>query len=133
MKTPILIFLIIATGIISGAELLVILTTVPPATASQGVLWTLFITLFLASTAVFSLLWHGIKAGIIYRSFTPSLWSSLRQAGIVALLAVLTLFFNSLGVLSIWDILPLSVSAVLIEFFFQAEKSPLAARPHEPA
>jgi hypothetical protein len=40
------------------------------------------------------------------------------------------LFFKSLGIFSLWDTIPLVISAILIEVFFQADKS---SSLHEPA
>lgn len=127
MSKQILLFLILAIGIISLASLLVIGLSISPYSASREIMWAFFISLQLFLTSFFSLLWHNLKRLFIYRFSTPSLWPSVRQAAILAAIIVLSTFFNSLGILALWDIIPLSISAVLFEFFFQADKSRILA------
>lgn len=125
MKKQIFLFLIIALGIIATAELLSIISTVNPMQTTQEVLWAFFISLFISSSSILSLLWHTVKKVFIYRNSTPWLWTSVRQASLLCLIVTLSLFFNSLGIFSFWEFIPLLISAILIEFFFQADKSPL--------
>jgi len=117
-------FLLLALGILSAAELTVVLTTVPPETASRQELWTFFISLGIVIGSWGSLIWHTIKSRLIYRVNPPALTATVRQAFLFSAVVTLGLFFNSLGILSVWDILPLGLATVLIEFFFQAEKTP---------
>jgi len=121
-------FLLFAVAILSGAELAVILTTVSPYSAGQTALWTFFVSLFLCLTTTLSLLLFAIRTQLSYYR-TPSLFVSVRQVGIGAALVVLCLFFNSLSILSLWEIIPLAISAVLIELFFQADKSASNSNP----
>lgn len=124
-----ILFVILVVGILSTAELSVIVMTVPPASADAQVLWVLFIALFLSLSCAFSLAWHSLKK-IIHRSKTLSRLISLRQAALVAGMITVGAFLKSLGILSPWDLIPLIASAVLIEFFFEADKRPSY---HEPA
>ena len=125
MKQSLLLFGIIAVGIIAAAELAVIYTTLSPHQAGRDTLWTFFICLYLTLSSLLTLVWQGIKRYLIYRYSKPSLTASLRQAAIFSLIIVLAMFFRSLDILSLWDIVPLFISALLIEFFFQANKSDL--------
>lgn len=127
MNKQILLFLILAIGIVSLASLLVIGLSISPYLASREIMWAFFISLQLFITCFFGLLWHNLKKLFLHHFFTPSLWPSLRQAAIFSAIIVLALFFNSLGILALWDIIPLSISAVLFEFFFQADKSRILA------
>jgi hypothetical protein len=123
MRQPTLIFCIIGIGVLSIAELVSLSTTVAPHSASNSELWAFFISLFGTCTCILFGLWYIIKKSIAFKGPQPKIFITLRQASLFSLVIVLSLFFNSLHILSIWDIVPLLVSAVLIEFFFQAEKS----------
>lgn len=123
MRTRQFVFVILALGIVSVAELSVIVTTISPRAATEETYWVFFLSLFLALTSVGSLAWYILKRYLIYRSSSVRLWPSLRQSALFSLITVLSLFFNSLGILSFWDIIPLIIAAILIEFFFQADKS----------
>lgn len=123
MKDRIFLFLLIAAGIISMAELFVILTTISPLETSTGVLWLFFICLFFSISTILSLLWHPLRSFIHHRQGLPR-WISVRQASLVSLVIVLIIFFKSLGILTLWDSVPLVFSIILIEFFFQADKIP---------
>lgn len=116
-------FVLLCVGILSVAELTVIVSSVPPSEASRQELYSFFVALAIALGSWGSLVWHGIKSRILYRFNKPSLLGSVRQALIASTVITLCLFFNSLGILSLWDIVPLVLAAVLIEFFFQAEKT----------
>jgi hypothetical protein len=54
----------------------------------------------------------------------------LRQAALTSFLIVSALFLNSINVFQVWDILPLLLAGILVEFFFQAEKKPHASLRH---
>ncbi|MBU6389795.1 hypothetical protein KGQ71_04770 [Patescibacteria group bacterium] len=129
MKERIIIFLLVACGVIATAELGVILTTVSPYTANKDVLWTFFVCLFLSLTTLLTIIWHFGKKKAQGEMERVSIFASIRQIGLLSAVVVLSLFFRSLGILTLWDIIPLAISALLIEFFFQADKSTLA---HEP-
>jgi len=60
-----------------------------------------------------------------------NLLSSIRQAALISIVILFSLFFNTLGILHLWDMIPLILAAVLIEFFFQAEKRPHAHLEYE--
>lgn len=124
MKDRTLLFFLIALSIICSAEAFVILTTIPPATADTQVYWLLFLCLFGAVAGILSLIWHPIKSAI-HHSKSLSRMVSIRQTSFISLILVLLLFFKSIGILTIWDSLPLLISVVLVEFFFEADKTPL--------
>jgi hypothetical protein len=124
MRTQTLLFLLIAAGILGFSEFLVIVNTIPPHTADQNVFWAFFVSLFIGLTGILSLGWYVLKRYLVHRGGPISLLGAVRQAGLVSLIIVLSLFFKSLGILSLWEFVPLCISALLIEFFFQAEKSP---------
>lgn len=128
MKERKLLFFLYVLGIVSITELSVIVTTVSPQAAETQGVTVFFACLLGALTSVLSLIWHPIRAAI-HHNPTMSRWVSLRQSFLVSLLITLTLLFKSLGIMTIWDIFPLAISALLIEFFFQADKS---APTHEP-
>jgi hypothetical protein len=117
-------FLAIVVGTLGIAELSVLGTSVSPVTATNAELAVFFVSLFAALTGVTGLLWHAVRHALSPRPLhRHSLWTSLRQAALLSLVIVLALLFSSLGILTLWDLMPLAVSALLIEFFFQAEKT----------
>ncbi|MEI6477894.1 MAG: hypothetical protein WCO52_02810 [bacterium] len=128
MRERRILFVLIALGILSSAELFVILTTIAPSGADKQVLWLLFVCLFTSVSIGLSLVWHPVKQ-TIHRSERVSRLSSLRQTALISLVLTLVLLFRSLSIFSLWDIIPLAISAILIEFFFQADKTSLT--PHE--
>jgi hypothetical protein len=123
-----LLFLLFAVGTLAVAEVAAIVTTTSPYNASESVLSTFYISVFVGSTATLTLLWYWFKKYVVYHySKTPGLAATLRQAGLFSGIVVLCLFFNSLNILSAWEIIPLLLSAILIEFFFQADKSTISS------
>jgi hypothetical protein len=115
-------FLVICLVILALAELVTVVTSVSPAIAGRGQLWFFFGSFWIVLTAILGSIWHLFKSRLVYyRARTVPVFVSLRQAGLVALVATLALFFNSLQILSVWDILPLAISMLLVEFFFEAE------------
>lgn len=127
MKDRTFVFFLIVATIVCSAELFVILTTISPETANPEVFWLLFLCFFISFSGILSLIWHPLKLAI-HRSTTLSRWTTLRQTSLLSLVITLLVFFKSLSILSIWDSVPLVISVILIEFFFQADKNPL----HEP-
>jgi hypothetical protein len=124
-----ILFFLITVGIVACAEFFVVVTTIKPIGAGKDVHWTFYVCLYLALTSLVTLVWHQVKCHI-YKHVTPPLITSVRQSALVALLVVLGIFFKSLGIVTVWDIIPLIISVILIEFFFQAEKS---SPRHEPS
>lgn len=103
-------------------ELSVIVTSTSPRTASHTIILTFFISLFGFLTTSLAFLWYGLKRLVLARSKRIPLLATLRQAALFSLVITLTFFFSSLSVLTVWDIVPLFLATVLIEFFFQADK-----------
>ncbi|CAN5197765.1 hypothetical protein BH11PAT4_BH11PAT4_7380 [soil metagenome] len=129
--SPLMLFAVIAVGIIAGAQLVTIIAAVTPTSASETELWVFFISLFVALATSFTLMWYGMqKVQAKRRVHNPRFTRCMRQATLVAALITFTLFLNSINVFQIWDIFPLIVAGVLIEFFFQAEKRPHASLRH---
>jgi hypothetical protein len=133
MRTRLTLFIIIALAIISAAQLSSVMLTVSPLEARSTQLWTFFISLFLLLSSVLGLLWHGVRQLRFRRGTKPLLSTSLRQSSLLSLITVLALFFNTLGIFQLWDIIPLALAAILIEFFFQAEKKPHATLSYDQA
>ncbi|HSI20619.1 MAG TPA: hypothetical protein VLA04_02850 [Verrucomicrobiae bacterium] len=131
MRTRIALFFLLALGIISSAELTSIVLTLSPYKATPAELWLFFISLYCTSTIVLGFLWQGIRFVRSHRASHPSLWTSLRQAGLLCLVIILSFFFNTLGIFQFWDVIPLIVAAILIEFFFQADKKPHATLSYD--
>lgn len=129
MKNRILLFIIIALAIISTAQLSTILLSTSPYTASKATLWTFFISLYLTLTLWGSMVWFLIRRLIHRRAH--SLFTAFRQVALVMMIIILGFFFNTLGIFTLWDIAPLILAAVLIEFFFQAEKKPRATLEYD--
>ncbi len=132
MRTRIALFILIALGIVSGAQLSSTLLTTSPYSAGRTELWLFFITLYICLTIVLGLIWYGIRHISLRRGTRPALWPAIRQAALLSLVIVLSTFFHTLGIFQFWDIIPLALAAVLIEFFFQAEKKPHATLSYEP-
>jgi hypothetical protein len=117
------VFFITVIGILSSAGLAVVVMNYLPRTAPGYVLWAFFLSVFGLGTTLGTLIWHIIKRAIFYRLYRPSVWVSFRQAALASGLAVTGFFFNSLGIFRVWDMVPLTIAALLIEFFFQADKT----------
>lgn len=122
MKDKTTVFITLVVGILAWAEFGGIVTTISPSQASVSVLWIFFICLFTGLSSLMSLVWHPLRRSI-HRNASLSRLASIRQAALLSLVITLCLFFKSLNILSAWDVLPLAISALLIEFFFQADKS----------
>lgn len=132
MRTRIALFVLVAVGIICGAQLSSILLTVSPYGANSSELWLFFVTLYLCSTVILGLAWYGLRHIIrTRRTSKPALWPCFRQAGLLSLVASLSIFFHTLGIFQFWDIIPLIIAAILIEFFFQADKTPHATLSYD--
>lgn len=126
MRTRIALFIVLAIGIIGGAQLSSMLLTVSPLSASRAELWLFFITLYVCISILLGLILYGLRYMRQRRTTKPLLWPSFRQAGLISLVVVLSTFFHTLGIFQLWNIIPLIIAAFLIEFFFQAEKKPHA-------
>ena len=122
MRERLILFLVCAVAIISGAYLASTVTTNSPYEASSQLLWSFFITLFLFLAATLGIIWYIIRLRIFSKRIPQVFMVSLRQATLLSLVITISIFFNTLGIFQTWDILPLCVAAILIEFFFQAEK-----------
>lgn len=131
MRTRVALFFILAIGIVSGAQLSSIILTTTPREAEPNDLWLFFISLYVCLTAIVTLLWYGVRHLRRQRINKPPLFSSFRQAALLCLVFVLSLYFNTLGIFQFWDVIPLAIAAILIEFFFQAEKKPHATLTYE--
>lgn len=129
MKHRVFLFIIIAIAIIGTAQLVSVLVSSSPFTAARSVLWAFFVSLYVSLTLWGGLLWYGIRR--VWRRRSAALASSMRQSALVCMIIVLGLFFNTLGILTIWDVGPLAIAAILIEFFFQAEKKPQATLEYD--
>jgi hypothetical protein len=129
MKNRILLFIIIALAIVSAAQLSTLLISTSPYTATKATLWSFFISAYLALTFWGGLVWYIVRQLVHRRS--NSLLVALRQAALVSMIIVLSFFFNTLGIFTLWDVAPLAIAAILIEFFFQAEKKPHATLEYD--
>jgi hypothetical protein len=117
-----ILFTIICIVIIAVAELGALVTTVTPAQATTAQLWLFFgCTLVILSTFL-APIWYSLKKAVLSQRMKVSPLASLRQTTLFSLVIVLSFFFNSLKLLTVWDVIPLCISMVLIEFFFQADK-----------
>jgi hypothetical protein len=115
-------FFILTLGILSAAGLSVVVTSYTPTNANEYILILFFSCLAGFLTSISAILWHSLKHMLISRIQKPSLWVSIRQCFIFSTLIVLGLFFHALHILTVWDMIPLTIAAIFIEFFFQAEK-----------
>ena len=116
-------FVVISVFIIATAELGALATTVTPAQATPTQLWLFFTSLTITLGILLAPIWHNLKKTVISKRMRVSATASLRQTLLFSLIIVVGLFFNSLKILTLWDIIPLGISMVLIEFFFQADKT----------
>jgi ABC-type nickel/cobalt efflux system permease component RcnA len=131
MHTRLTLFIIVALAILSAAQLSSVTLTVSPRSATSAELWLFFVSLFVLLSTGIGLIWHAARRLRAKRGGKPVLLTSIRQAGLLSLVVVLSLFFNTLGIFQFWDIIPLVLAAVLIEFFFQAEKKPHATLTYD--
>jgi hypothetical protein len=131
MRTRIALFVILAVGIISVAQLSSLLVSTSPYGATSSELWLFFISLFFCVTVLVGLVLYGFRYLRQRRLVKPLLWPSFRQSALASLVITLSLFFNTLAIFQIWNIIPLIIAAVLIEFFFQADKKPHATLTYD--
>ncbi len=115
-------FLVFLLAAIATAQLVVIVTSLSPFLNGKDVVWGFFLSLFFSLLGWITLIWHAVKSRI-HRSETISLLVSFRQALLFSAVTVVSVFFYTIQVLSIWDLIPLVFSALLLEFFFQANKT----------
>lgn len=123
MRNRGLVFFLICLAIIAIAELSVLLTTVTPAEATPVQLWIFFACLLVICSLALTPIWYFIKKKLMYRQSRLSYLACLRQSTLFTLALILALFFNTLHILTVWDLVPLCISMLLIEFFFEAEKA----------
>jgi hypothetical protein len=127
-----ILFFSLCVSIVALAELASILNTVPVSSAPGSAFWLFFGSIFLFILGISTLMLYGIKRILAHRRAATSIVVCVRQSALFAAVIVLSAFFNSLRILSIWDLIPLAISAILIEFFFQAEKAqPLSIQRDE--
>ncbi len=131
MPHRVILFLVIAAAIISSAQLISVVLSTSPYTASQSVLWEFYVSAFISSSCILGMIIHGIRVRFNKVHLLSNLLTSLRQAALITTVILLSLFFNTLSILKLWDMIPLVLAAVLIEFFFQAEKRPHAHLEYE--
>lgn len=132
MPKRVILFIFVAIGIVSGANLALVVLSTSPYDAGQGVLWSFFLSFFAATSILLGMLWYGLRRFLNRnRRSVFSLVSCMRQAALASMILTLSLLFNSLGILRAWDILPLAFAAVLVEFFFQADKRRHLPTHHE--
>jgi hypothetical protein len=122
---------IVAAGIISTAQFVSIIGSVSPIGASDSLLWNVFLSAFISFSCIFGIGLYALRRKFRRMSGTVSLIRSVRQAALGSAVFLLSLFFNTLGILQTWEVIPLIIAAVLIEFFFQAEKRPHATIRYE--
>jgi hypothetical protein len=104
-----------------------IVATVRPEDATTAQLLMVAVSGVILIIAVVSPCIHLVKrrrtaAAAMSRTYLPK----LRQATLIALAVVSMLSMRWYGIFSIWDAVPLILAALLLEFYFQAEKRPLA-------
>jgi len=116
-------FAIICIFIIAVAELGAILTTVSPSQATATQLWLFFGCLVAVLTIVLAPIWYSLKKALLSTRMKVSAIACLRQTCLFSLIVVVSFFFNSLKILTLWDVIPLCISMILVEFFFQADKT----------
>ena len=115
-----LLFIGICIFVVSAAEVVTILTSVSPANIPYLQLIVLFSCLWVVCTGVFLVPWSFIKK-FLWPARSPKVLVSLRQAGLMSLLPVGSLFLSSLQLLRVWEAVPLALSLFLLELFFEAE------------
>jgi drug/metabolite transporter (DMT)-like permease len=129
--SPTSLFAVIAAGIVAGALLATTVASTSPQSAEKADFWVVFVALFVLLTSFGTLAWYFLQRILAKKLIhIPSFYRCLRQASLVAGIVTFTIFLNSINVFQIWDIFPLIVAGVLIEFFFQAEKQPHASLRH---
>lgn len=132
--SPIAIFIVIVVGVLAFAQLITVSASVAPEQASKPELWLFFISMFFGLTTVFASLWHLLRRTLLrMRMRNVSFFVSYRQAALVAGVITFSFFLNSLHVFQLFDLIPLVLAVVLLEFFFQAEKTPHASIRHDPS
>lgn len=127
IQRSIVAFALAVIVIIASALIFGIVTSTPPADATSATLWTLFVSLWLWLSAIGGGVWHLVRRRFFLKGTRiPRAAASFRQAALAMGVFTLCLTLNYFGLFQIWDAVPLAIAALLVEFFFQAEKRPIA-------
>lgn len=121
MARRLLFFFILALGIVSCTQLAVIVTTFSPYTATPQQLAYFYLSLLGTLASLLTILWYGLRSQLAVRSIRPALHVCFRQALLVSAVLVTLSLLQSMEILSLWEGIGIAVSALLIEFFFQAD------------
>ena len=131
MSYRVILFFVLAVAIISTAQLSTTVLSSSPYSASTDTLWSFYISAFISLSCILGLILYGIRVRTNRLPQVRALLISIRQSALLSLVILLSLFFNTLRILQLWNIVPLILAAILIEFFFQAEKRPQAHLEYE--
>lgn len=126
LKQPIVWFLIVAVGLVSGLELISLISTTDPDLATASIQWAVFLSIFFCMGAVISCIWQLIRYFVLIRLLPPKPLVIIRQGFLLSATVTLCLFLNSLNILRLVDVIPLVGAMLLLEFFLQADKRPRA-------
>src|SRR5690606_32543844 len=81
MPKRVILFTFVAVGIVSGANLALVVLSTSPYDAGQGVLWSFFLSFFAATAIALGMLWYGLRRFLNRnRRSVFSLVSCMRQA-----------------------------------------------------
>jgi hypothetical protein len=109
-----------------------VITTVPPEKATVQDQLTVALSVLAILTIVGAPLIQLFYKRRVPASLVSAKWRvSFRQSFLISLLITTILSMRWYGIFSFWDAIPLTIATLLLEFFFQAEKRPLATIRHE--
>jgi hypothetical protein len=110
--------IILAGTVASGFSLATLVTVIDPNSASNLVLSSFYVSLFLFITGLLTLVGLTLRSKYSQGLYLTSLGVSLRQAALLALLVVLTLILLSNNLLHWWVSLILLTFFIFLEIFF---------------
>ena len=100
----------------------VVINKLSPNNHTELALFFFFLSLFIALASFFGILIYFLRLQVV-RNFQGRVFNvSLRQGILVGFLAIFTLIFQLINVLSWWTGLLLVVSVVLLEYYFSSRE-----------
>lgn len=119
--------IIAIAGLFSWIGLLLVLSQLDPNVSTGLTLIFLYSTMFIALSSTFTIVGFYFRVWLFKNEiFYKHINVALRQGVILALIAVFSLVFQMIKVLTWWSGLLLLFVAVLLEFYFSARDSELS-------
>jgi len=115
----------VASALLSGAAVVLIVTQTDPADAAHWVFGAFYISAFFALTSIFSVIGFLLRVAVLKHQplqHSQHAMVSLRQAAILSALGVGCLALKGANIFTWWIGVALALFATILEFFFISAK-----------